>query len=231
MRWSAIEVLKENKFSKASDVWSFGVLMFEVMSRGAQPYSEFANLAEVTEQIKNGYTMSCPNGCEAVVHEKAMLPCWNSDPSKRPGFAALMETLVDLGAVPLDAADATKPATLSFAPRVTSDARTADTSVSSTGSRISTTTRELLGPSVHHVQNVLAPSVFEAVLPPWKEKKGNAVNPPEAATITIAVQAVVKPVSAEKVCPRDGIIGAAYVDTLVSQDDVGLANALLSCKS
>lgn len=47
LRWSAIEVLKENKFSKASDVWGFGVLIFEVMSRGTQPYSEFASLAEV----------------------------------------------------------------------------------------------------------------------------------------------------------------------------------------
>jgi serine/threonine protein kinase len=54
MRWSAIEVLKENKFSKASDVWSFGVLIFEVMSRGALPYSEFATLDEVAAQIKRG---------------------------------------------------------------------------------------------------------------------------------------------------------------------------------
>ena len=59
LRWSAIEVLKENKFSKASDVWSFGVLIFEVMSRGAQPYSEFASLAEVATQVKNG----CVNVC------------------------------------------------------------------------------------------------------------------------------------------------------------------------
>ena len=55
IRWSAIEVLKENKYTKASDVWSFGVLIFEVMSRGAQPYSEFATLNEVAAQIKRGY--------------------------------------------------------------------------------------------------------------------------------------------------------------------------------
>jgi hypothetical protein len=54
VRWSAIEVLTENKFSKASDVWSYGVLIFEVMSRGAQPYSEFATVNEVIEQIKSG---------------------------------------------------------------------------------------------------------------------------------------------------------------------------------
>jgi hypothetical protein len=54
IRWSAIEVLNENKYTKASDVWSFGILIFEVMSRGAQPYSEFASLNEVAAQIKRG---------------------------------------------------------------------------------------------------------------------------------------------------------------------------------
>lgn len=54
IRWSAIEVLTENKYTKASDVWSFGVLIFEVMSRGARPYDEFATLAEVATQIKRG---------------------------------------------------------------------------------------------------------------------------------------------------------------------------------
>ena len=47
-------MLNENKYTKASDVWSFGILIFEVMSRGAQPYSEFASLNEVAAQIKRG---------------------------------------------------------------------------------------------------------------------------------------------------------------------------------
>jgi serine/threonine protein kinase len=54
VRWSAIEVLTENKFTRASDVWSYGVLVFEVMSRGARPYNEFATLAEVATRIKDG---------------------------------------------------------------------------------------------------------------------------------------------------------------------------------
>ena len=51
VRWSAIEVLREKKYSKASDVWAFGVLTYEVFSRGQQPYGEFATLAEVAERI------------------------------------------------------------------------------------------------------------------------------------------------------------------------------------
>lgn len=54
VRWSAIEVLTENKFTKASDVWSYGVLVFEVVSRGLKPYAEFATLAEVATRIKDG---------------------------------------------------------------------------------------------------------------------------------------------------------------------------------
>ena len=73
------------------------------------------------------------------------------------------------------------------------------------------------------------PQVIKAVQAPWKDKRGIGVNPPESATISHAVQAVIKPRGAKKVSPRDGAKGAAYVDTLTSKDDVGMATALLSC--
>jgi hypothetical protein len=171
------------------------------------------------------YTMRCPDGCEPEVHEKAMLPCWRADPATRPGFAALMETIVDLGAVP-PAADV-----LSRTRTQRNSAKRATKNTKRTAAnKPQGNVRQLLGPSVHHITMVLAPKVIKAVRPPWKDKRGKSVNPPEAATIAHAVQAVVKPHGAEKISPRDGIKGAAYVDTLSSKDDVGMATALLSCE-
>jgi serine/threonine protein kinase len=108
VRWSAIEVLSTGKYSRASDVWAFGVLVYEVMSRGQQPYNEFATLAEVAERIKSGYAMPCPEGCPAPVHSRVMAACWRADPKKRPGFGKLSDILQDLGAVPTDAETAAK---------------------------------------------------------------------------------------------------------------------------
>lgn len=85
------------------------MLVFEVMSRGAQPYSEFASLSEVAERIKNGYTMSCPEGCRPELHAEVMLPCWRPQESKRPGFAALCHTLESLGATLLEVERARRP--------------------------------------------------------------------------------------------------------------------------
>jgi hypothetical protein len=48
VRWTAIEALEEQKFSEASDVWSFGVLMVEVFTEGKSPYGGMSN-AEVSE--------------------------------------------------------------------------------------------------------------------------------------------------------------------------------------
>ena len=53
MRWASIEVLTSGRFSRASDVWAFGVLMFEVLSRGALPYAEMATLSEVVETSRH----------------------------------------------------------------------------------------------------------------------------------------------------------------------------------
>jgi hypothetical protein len=76
------------------------VLVYEVMSRGQQPYSEFNTLTEVAERIKSGYRMQCPIGCPVGVHQRMMLPCWEFNASLRPGFTKLNDVLVDLGAVP-----------------------------------------------------------------------------------------------------------------------------------
>lgn len=210
----------DTKYSKASDVWSFGVLVYEVMTLGQLPYCEFATLAEAAEQIKAGYVMPCPDVCHNDVHTSVMLPCWSRNPSDRPGFGTLCEVLVQHGAIPAQVANASSATTSVEPPTKGSRKKWSKT-------KITKADRLLLGPSIHHIQNVLAPRVIAAVQPPWRDGKGQMVLP-ECATIAHAVAAVVKPAGAKTVCPRDGQMGAAYVDTLRKQENVGRACALLS---
>jgi len=226
VRWASIEVLTEARYSKASDVWAFGVLVWEVMTRGARPYAEFATLSEVAERIKSGYTMQCPMRCAKEVYTRAMLPCWRRDPKDRPGFSELCRVLVDMGATP------SHPSAL-----MSSTTEGGDVSrnhvdekkkVSQWKVDLKPINRPLLGPSVHHIQCMLVPKVIAAVKPPWRTPLGGRVVPPESATIADAVDAVIRPLGHNKTCPRDKKIGCAYVDTLKRQDDVGRAIALLS---
>jgi hypothetical protein len=196
------------------------VLVFEVMGRAAQPYSEFATLAEVAERIKSGYTLDCPDGCRSEIHEQVMMPCWQPIANRRPGYQQLRGVLVNLGATP---AEDTGPSN-----GVTTE-RFVEETQSSREWKASLTNRPLLGISVHRMTG-LAAEVVTAVAPPWKDERGNAVNPPTVATISHMVLAVAKPQSVATPCPRDGVLGCAYVDTLSSRNDVGKATALLSCE-
>jgi len=219
VRWSSPEVLGEGKYSRASDVWAFGILVYEVMSRGRQPYADFRTLAEVAERIKARHTLECPAGCPRTVHNKVMLACWKQDPMDRPGFGELCDILEDLGASRSDA-EAEQNATLRFGHGQTEESEGEWKSAFDD--------RRLLGPSVHHISKVLAPAVVQCVKPPWKDSCGHSVNPPQDATIGHTVDAIVKPKSKHIPCPRDGKRGCAYVDTLSERDDVGRATALLS---
>ena len=62
LRWSAPEVIQEGKYSVPSDVWSFGVLAYEVFACGALPYADhFNNLTEVSAFVKQGGKLGRPN--------------------------------------------------------------------------------------------------------------------------------------------------------------------------
>ena len=59
MRWTPPEAIHFRKFSEKSDVWSFGVLLWEVMSFGAQPYADWGN-QQVLREVDKGYRLPCP---------------------------------------------------------------------------------------------------------------------------------------------------------------------------
>lgn len=84
IRWCAPEYLKEMKCSVASDVWSFGVLMWEMANPGKFPYDIFSN-SEVVQKIQAGYTLTIPSKYPKDV-QNIMKSCWNHKPEKRPNF-------------------------------------------------------------------------------------------------------------------------------------------------
>ncbi|XP_013169956.1 PREDICTED: tyrosine-protein kinase CSK-like isoform X2 [Papilio xuthus] len=86
IKWTAPEALKYNKFSNKSDMWSFGILLWEIYSFGRVPYPRIP-LAEVVRHVERGYRMEAPEGCPAGPYD-VMRAAWHADPQQRPTFAA-----------------------------------------------------------------------------------------------------------------------------------------------
>ncbi|XP_022118738.2 tyrosine-protein kinase Yes isoform X1 [Pieris rapae] len=93
IKWTAPEAANYSKFSIKSDVWSFGILLTELVTYGRTPYPGMSN-AEVMHQVEHGYRMPCPPNCPPALYE-IMLECWHKDALKRPTFETLQWKLED----------------------------------------------------------------------------------------------------------------------------------------
>ncbi|XP_061638826.1 tyrosine-protein kinase Srms [Phyllopteryx taeniolatus] len=91
VRWTAPEAAIYQKFSVKSDVWSFGVLLYEMMSRGKMPY-DGKNNKQVLDLLSSGARLACPSRCPHNIY-RIMMDCWAPEPSKRPSFHALHSQL------------------------------------------------------------------------------------------------------------------------------------------
>ena len=87
VRWTAPEAIVHGHFSTKSDVWSFGILLWEIITHGMTPYPAMTN-SQVREQLHEGYHMPCPSECPEGLYT-IMLGCWNEKPIDRPGFQAI----------------------------------------------------------------------------------------------------------------------------------------------
>ncbi|XP_006005126.1 tyrosine-protein kinase ABL2 isoform X2 [Latimeria chalumnae] len=85
IKWTAPESLAYNTFSIKSDVWAFGVLLWEIATYGMSPYPGI-DLSQVYDLLEKGYRMEQPEGCPPKVYE-LMRACWQWSPSERPSFA------------------------------------------------------------------------------------------------------------------------------------------------
>ncbi|GLV37727.1 C-terminal Src kinase [Carabus blaptoides fortunei] len=94
IKWTAPEALKHNRFSNKSDMWSFGILLWEIYSFGRVPYPRIP-LADVVKHVEKGYKMEAPEGCPSEVYE-IMRQAWDLNPEKRPTFKLVKAKLEQL---------------------------------------------------------------------------------------------------------------------------------------
>ncbi|XP_071233682.1 ephrin type-B receptor 1 isoform X3 [Salvelinus alpinus] len=91
VRWTAPEAIAYRKFTSASDVWSYGIVMWEVMSFGERPYWDMSN-QDVINAIEQDYRLPPPMDCPSALHQ-LMLDCWQKDRNARPRFTDIVNTL------------------------------------------------------------------------------------------------------------------------------------------
>ncbi len=91
-RWMSPENLYRGLFSEASDVWSFGVVQWEMFQPTRAPYSTL-NSSQFPKHINSGHTLDIPDVCPHIV-AKIMRACWNWNASKRPSFMYIASLLM-----------------------------------------------------------------------------------------------------------------------------------------
>uniref|UniRef100_A0A8C1UJ37 Tyrosine-protein kinase n=1 Tax=Cyprinus carpio TaxID=7962 RepID=A0A8C1UJ37_CYPCA len=90
VKWTAPEALNYGRYTTESDVWSFGVLLWETFSRGVTPYTIPHTLSnqQTRDEVERGYRMPAPNNCPGEIYA-LMCQCWQYDPRNRPSFRKL----------------------------------------------------------------------------------------------------------------------------------------------
>ncbi|KAM6405293.1 proto-oncogene tyrosine-protein kinase ROS isoform 3-T3 [Pluvialis apricaria] len=99
VRWMAPESLVDGVFTNRSDVWAFGVLVWETLTLGQQPYPGFSN-TEVLHHVRSGGRLESPNNCPDDLCD-LMTRCWAQEPHNRPTFSYIQDKLQEIRHSPL----------------------------------------------------------------------------------------------------------------------------------
>ncbi|XP_066555062.1 vascular endothelial growth factor receptor 1 isoform X2 [Amia ocellicauda] len=95
LKWMSPESIFDKVYTTQSDVWSYGVLLWEIFSLGASPYPGVQIDEDFCSRLKEGTRMRAPEYATADIYN-TMLACWEAEPRERPTFPQLVETLGDL---------------------------------------------------------------------------------------------------------------------------------------
>ena len=87
VRWLPHDTILHGQFNAQTDVWSFGVFLWELFSRGKQPFEGRTN-DEVVKSLREGVRLQCPKSCPRDIYE-LMVQCWMENPTSRPTFCSL----------------------------------------------------------------------------------------------------------------------------------------------
>lgn len=107
VRWMAPEALRDREFTSRSDVWSFAVVLWEIGTLGAFPYSEIQDEHLLRHVLCDEGRLERPENVTAEFYD-LMLSCWSSSPKNRPSFAQIVQRLIYLD-VPANFLTATNP--------------------------------------------------------------------------------------------------------------------------
>ncbi|PFX31063.1 fibroblast growth factor receptor 3-like [Stylophora pistillata] len=94
VKWLALEALFDQQYTVKTDVWSFGILLWEIFTLGGTPYPGIP-VERLFTILKNGYRMECPINCPDNIY-KIMVKCWSESAKSRPEFFELTEQLDEL---------------------------------------------------------------------------------------------------------------------------------------
>ncbi|XP_054724106.1 vascular endothelial growth factor receptor 1-like [Uloborus diversus] len=95
VKWMAIESIQDRVFTTKSDVWSFGILLWELFTLGSNPYPGMEVNEDFFKKLKNGYRMEKPDLAPDKIYN-LMKNCWVDDPNLRPDFSYLAENIGSL---------------------------------------------------------------------------------------------------------------------------------------
>ncbi|XP_034827249.1 tyrosine-protein kinase transmembrane receptor Ror [Maniola hyperantus] len=101
VRWMPPESILYGKFTTESDIWSYGVVLWEVYSYGLQPYYGFSN-QEVIAMVRGGELLAAPASCPAPLYA-LMRECWRHAPQRRPNFEEIVNRIqewIQMGGCP-----------------------------------------------------------------------------------------------------------------------------------
>ena len=93
IKWTAPEAAMYSHFTIKSDVWSFGILLYELITYGRIPYPKMSNI-HILEVAERGYRMPPPENCPELLYE-IMTECWKRNPESRPTFETLQWRMED----------------------------------------------------------------------------------------------------------------------------------------
>ncbi|XP_065223346.1 plexin-A4-like [Planococcus citri] len=95
VKWMAPEALTHLQFTTQSDVWSYGILLWEILTVGGVPYPAFTDMKKLIRDLKSGYRLEQPSNCSLKTYN-LMRECWHSLPEQRPTFSSIAEELCEM---------------------------------------------------------------------------------------------------------------------------------------